>query len=191
MHPSAGLTRSVSTVLAVDWSEWIEPVEQLIAAATGWPGLVIVFVYSFVLGFAVVPLPSELVLIAPLDLGFGETVRLGLIMLVAGLGKALGSVIVLWFSVAVRESDPVQQALRSSRFRFHEWSRRATIRMAKRYGYLGMAIVLSIPFFPDTASVYAFSVLEDDYLRFSMAAFVGSVGRLLVVALVLEETIGL
>ncbi|WP_336345651.1 hypothetical protein [Halalkalicoccus ordinarius] len=182
---------SSALVLAIDWSEWLEPFEELIATATGWPGLAIVFVYSFVLGFAVVPLPSELVLIAPLDLGFGETVRLGLIMLVAGLGKALGSVIVLWFSVAVRESDPVQRALRSSRFRFHEWSRRATIRMAKRYGYLGMAIVLSIPFFPDTASVYAFSVLEDDYLRFSMAAFVGSVGRLLVVALVLEETIGL
>lgn len=191
MHPSAGLTRSVSTVLVVDWSEWIEPFEEAIAAATGWPGLAIVFAYSFVLGFAVLPLPSELVLVAPLDLGLTEPARLGLIMLVAGLGKALGSVIVLWISVSVRESDPVQEAIESSRLRFHDWSRRATIRMAKRYGYLGMAIVLSIPFFPDTASVYAFSVLEDDYLRFSAAAFVGSVGRLLVVALVLEETIGL
>jgi uncharacterized membrane protein YdjX (TVP38/TMEM64 family) len=179
------------SLLAVDWSVWLEPLEEAIATATGWPGLVIVFVYSFVLGFAVLPLPSELVLIAPLDLGLGETARLGLIVLVAGVGKALGSVIVLWISVSVRESDPVQKAIEGSRFRFHEWSRRATVRMARRYGYIGMAIVLSIPFFPDTASVYAFSVLEDDYLRFSIAAFAGSVGRLLVVAVVLEGTVGL
>lgn len=177
--------------LVADPNAWIEPVEELIAAATGWPGLVIVFVYSFVLGFAVVPLPSELVLIAPLRLGLSEPVQLGLIMLAAGLGKALGSVIVLWISVSVRDSDPVRQAIEGSRFRFHEWSRRTTVRMAGRYGYLGMAIVLSIPLFPDTASVYAFSVLEDDYLRFSVAAFVGSVGRLLIVALVLEGTVGL
>ncbi|MCH7661390.1 MAG: hypothetical protein IH933_12690 [Euryarchaeota archaeon] len=54
-----------------------------------------------------------------------------------------------------------------------------------------MALVLSIPFFPDTASVYAFSVLEDDYLKFSVAAFAGSVGRLVIVAVFLEGTIGL
>lgn len=178
-------------LLTVNWSAWLDLLEELIATATGWPGLVIVFVYSFVLGFAVLPLPSELVLIAPLDLGLGENARLGLIILIASAGKALGSVIVLWISVSVRESDPVQRALESSRFRFHEWSRRATVRMARRYGYIGMAIVLSIPFFPDTASVYAFSVLEDDYLRFSAAAFAGSAGRLLVVAVVLEGTVGL
>ncbi|MFC6904803.1 hypothetical protein [Halalkalicoccus tibetensis] len=172
--------------------EWLSSLaEGLIATATGWPGLAIVFVYSFVLGFAVLPLPSELVLLAPLDFGLGENARLGLIVLVASVGKALGSVIVLWISVAVRESDPVQEAIESSRFGFHDWSRRTSIRMAKRYGYLGMAIVLSVPFFPDTASVYAFSVLEDDYLRFSAAAFAGSVGRLVVVAVALEGTIGL
>lgn len=165
--------------------------EALIAIATGWPGLAIVFVYSFVLGFAVVPLPSELVLFAPIDLGFSQTGRLALIMVVSGLGKAVGSVLVLWISVSIRETDPVREAIENSRFGFHEWSRRASIRMARRYGYLGMALVLSIPFFPDTASVYAFSILEDDYLKFSLAAFVGSVGRLLVVALFLEGTIGL
>ncbi|MDL5361753.1 VTT domain-containing protein [Halalkalicoccus sp. NIPERK01] len=165
--------------------------EALIALASGWFGLGIVFAYSFVLGFAVVPLPSELVLFAPLDLGFSPTGRLAIIVVVSGLGKAVGSVLVLWISVSVRESDPVQKAIENSRFRIHEWSRKASIRMARRYGYLGMAIVLSIPFFPDTASVYAFSVLEDDYLRFSVAAFAGSVGRLVVVALFLEGTIGL
>ncbi len=175
--------------LPLDWL--LSVAEGIMTVATGWPGLAIVFAYSFVLGFAVVPLPSELVLFAPIDLGLSKTVRLGLIMVVSGLGKAAGSVLVLWISVAIRETDPVQDAIASSRFRFHDWSRRASVRMASRYGYLGMAIVLSIPFFPDTASVYAFSVLEDDYLKFSGAAFAGSVVRLVVVALALEGTIGL
>ncbi|MEM4780101.1 MAG: hypothetical protein QXG03_00840 [Halalkalicoccus sp.] len=184
------MTLPVSTLASV--SEWLLSIaETAIAAATGWPGLGIVFVYSFVLGFAVLPLPSELVLFAPLDLGFSETVRLALIVLVSGVGKAIGSVLVLWISISIRKSDPVQRAIESSHFRFHEYSRRASIRMAKRYGYAGMAIVLSIPFFPDTASVYAFSVLEDDYLKFSAAAFAGSVGRLVIVAVFLEGTIGL
>ncbi|MCH7659870.1 MAG: hypothetical protein IH933_04600, partial [Euryarchaeota archaeon] len=113
-------------VVFLDWL--LSLAESFIALATGWPGLVIVFVYSFVLGFAVLPLPSELVLFAPLDLGFGETVRLGLIMLVSGVGKAIGSVLVLWISVSIRESDPVQEAIENSRFRFHEWSRRVSIR---------------------------------------------------------------
>lgn len=180
---------SLLVLVFLDWL--LSLVESAIATATGWPGLGIVFIYSFVLGFAVLPLPSELVLLAPLDLGLSETVRLGLIMIISGLGKAIGSVLVLWISVAVRESDPVQKAIENSRFRFHEYSRRISVRMAKRYGYVGMALVLSVPFFPDTASVYAFSVLEDNYLKFSVAAFVGSVGRLLVVALFLEGTIGI
>lgn len=179
-------------LLVLAFFDWLLSLaESAVATATGWPGLGIVFVYSFVLGFAVLPLPSELVLFAPLDLGLSKTARLVLIMLVSGIGKAIGSVLVLWISVSVRESDPVQKAIESSRFRFHEWSRRVSVRMAKRYGYIGMALVLSVPFFPDTASVYAFSVLEDDYLKFSVAAFVGSVGRLLTVALFLEGTIGL
>jgi uncharacterized membrane protein YdjX (TVP38/TMEM64 family) len=41
-------------------------------------------------------------------------------------------------------------------------------------------MALSVPFFPDTLSIYAFSVLEEDYLKFAAATFVGSVGRLLV-----------
>lgn len=185
MGPSPLLVSAIS----FDWL--LSIAEQFIAIATGWPGLAIVFVYSFVLGFAVVPLPSELVLFAPIDLGFSQPTRLALIMIASGLGKAIGSVLVLWISVSIREADPVQETIESSRFRFHEWSHRASIRMARRYGYLGMAFLLSVPFFPDTASVYAFSVLEDDYLKFSAAAFAGSVGRLLVVAVFLEGTVGL
>ena len=42
-----------------------------------------------------------------------------------------------------------------------------------------------VPFFPDTLSIYAFTVLEENYTKFAVATLVGSVGRLVVVAGVL------
>jgi uncharacterized membrane protein YdjX (TVP38/TMEM64 family) len=46
-----------------------------------------------------------------------------------------------------------------------------------------------VPFFPDTISVYAFSVIDSDYRRFAAAAFAGGVGRLLVTIALLEGVI--
>lgn len=51
----------------------------------------------------------------------------------------------------------------------------------QRYGYGDLAVALSVPFFPDTISIYAFAVLEEDYVRFATATFLGSLGRLILV----------
>jgi len=67
-----------------------------------------------------------------------------------------------------------------------EWSQRTLVRIGKRWGYLGMAMGLSVPFFPDTASIYAFSVIGNSYRKFAAAAFAGSVGRLLVTIALIE-----
>ena len=154
--------------------------EHAVEAATGWPGLVIVGVYSFLISF-VLPLPSEIVLGAPLDLGLGRPLRLGLITLVSGTGKAAGSVFAFHIGQeAKQEAGPVIRYLRKSRFDIVEWSETKTVEVARRWGYVGLALALSVPFFPDTLSIYAFSILEEDYAKFAAATFVGSVGRLLV-----------
>jgi membrane protein YqaA with SNARE-associated domain len=153
--------------------------ERFVRTATGPLGLVIIFVYSFLIAFAL-PGVSEVVLLAPLDLGLPQWARLGLIMLVSGVGKAAGSVFAFHIGQEAKESGPITRALRRSRFDIVEWSERRTIKLAKKYGYAGLALALSVPFFPDTLSIYAFAVLEEDYLRFAAATFVGSVGRLLV-----------
>ena len=44
-------------------------IETLVESATGWPGMGIIFVYSFLIAF-ILPGPSEVVLVAPIDLGF-------------------------------------------------------------------------------------------------------------------------
>ncbi|MFB6157034.1 MAG: YqaA family protein [Haloferacaceae archaeon] len=151
----------------------------MVRGATGWPGLGIVFVYSFLIAF-VLPGVSEVVLLAPLDLGLPEGGRLALIILTSALGKAAGSVFAFHIGQEAKQAGPVVRALRRSRFDVMEWSERRTVDLARRYGYAGLAVALSVPFFPDTLSIYAFAVLEEDYLRFALATFAGSVGRLLV-----------
>mgnify|MGYP000073689277 FL=1 len=155
------------------------PLSQLVETATGPVGLVAIFIYSFLIAFAL-PGVSEIVLAAPLDLGLSQNLRLAVIILVSGVGKAAGSVFAFHIGQEAKESGPVTRALRRSRFDVVEWSEKKVVQLAKKYGYGGLALALCVPTFPDTLSIYAFSVLEEDYYRFALATFIGSVGRLLV-----------
>lgn len=155
---------------------WLEAVVE---SATGWPGLGIVFVYSFLIAFAL-PGVSEVVLLAPLDLGLGYWGRMTALTVVSGAGKAAGSVFAFHLGQEAKESGPIVRFFRRSRFDVIEWSERRTVEIARRYGYVGLAMALSVPGFPDTLSIYAFAVLEEDYAKFAAATFAGSVGRLAV-----------
>jgi membrane protein YqaA with SNARE-associated domain len=163
----------VSDLLGFEW------LTRFVRTATGWGGLVIIFVYSFLIAFAL-PGVSEVVLLAPLDLGLPTEMRLALIILVSALGKAAGSVFAFHIGQEAKEAGPVIRFLQRSRFDVIGWSQRRTVDIARRWGYAGLALALSVPFFPDTLSIYAFAVLEEDYYRFAAATFAGSVGRLLV-----------
>ena len=155
-----------------------EGLKAAVETASGPPGLLIIAVYSFLIAF-VLPMPSEIVLAAPLDLGLPLGVELGLIILVSGLGKAAGSVFAFHIGQEAKRSGPVVRALRRSRFDVVEWSKTKTVQIARKYGYVGLAMALCVPVFPDTISIYAFSVLDEDYPKFAAATFVGSVGRLI------------
>ncbi|MFC6812406.1 YqaA family protein [Natrialbaceae archaeon GCM10025810] len=155
--------------------------EGVIESATGWPGMGIIFVYSFLIAFAL-PGPSEVVLLAPLDLGLPKWADLTGIMLVSATGKAAGSVFAFHIGQTVKQSDPITRWVRRSRWDVLEWSEKRTVRIAQRYGYAGLAMALCVPFFPDTISIYAFAVLERDYVKFAIATFFGSLGRLVVTA---------
>lgn len=167
---------------------WFDALTHAVETATGWPGLVIIAVYSFLIAI-VLPLPSEIVLVAPLDLGLSQTAKLALIMLVSGIGKAGGSVVALRVGNGVKNSGPVTRWLRRSRFNILEWSEKKSFELMQKWGYVGLAMALSVPFFPDTLSIYAFTILEEDYVKFAMATFAGSVGRLLVTVFVVGGTI--
>jgi membrane protein YqaA with SNARE-associated domain len=162
---------------------WLHSLEQFVETATGPLGLVIIGVYSFLIAF-ILPLPSEVVLAPAGHLQLGvETpyvADLGIIMVVSGLGKAAGSVFAFHIGQEAKHAGPVERRLRESRFDVIEWSEKKTVKLAQKFGYAGLALALCVPGFPDTLSIYAFSVLEEDYVKFAAATFAGSVGRLLV-----------
>ncbi|MFB6138180.1 MAG: YqaA family protein [Halobacteriaceae archaeon] len=155
--------------------------ERFVRTATGPAGLAIIFLYSFLIAFAL-PGVSEVVLVAvdSLRLGLGVWGTTAVIVVVSGVGKAAGSIFAFHIGQEAKESGFVMRALERSRFDVVEWSRSTTGRVAQQYGYVGLALALCVPFFPDTLSIYAFAILETDYAKFAAATFVGSVGRLLV-----------
>ena len=151
--------------------------ERIVETATGWFGLVIIFVYSFLIAFAL-PGVSEVVLLAPLNLGLPYWAKMSVIILTSGLGKAAGSVFAFHIGQEAKQSGLIIGWLRRSRFDIIEWSEKQTVKIAQKYGYVGLALALCVPGFPDTLSIYAFAVLEEDYYKFALATFFGSVGRL-------------
>nr|WP_254841434.1 VTT domain-containing protein [Natronomonas marina] len=167
-------------MLVVTFADLLHATEQLVESATGWPGLGIIFTYSFLIAF-VLPGPSEIVLATPLDIGFPYWIELSVIVLVASVGKAAGSVVAFKVGQGVKHSGPVVSWLRESRFDVIEWSEKRTVEIAREFGYVGLALALCVPFFPDTISVYAFAVIEEDDVKFALATFAGSVGRFLIV----------
>lgn len=167
------------TLLAALLPGLVDALQQAVASATGWPGVGIIFVYSFLIAFAL-PGVSEVVLAAPLHVGLSVPARFALIILVSALGKSAGSVLAFHIGQEAKQAGPVVRFLRRSRFDVVEFSETTTLELARKWGYLGLALALCVPFFPDTLSIYAFAVLEEDYVKFALATFVGSVGRLLV-----------
>ena len=159
----------------------LAPLERAVCTATGPTGLAIIAVYSFLIAF-ILPLPSEVVLVPAetLRLGLSTSGNIAAIVVVSAFGKALGSLFAFHIGQEAKEYGPLIRRIKQSRFDIIEWSERKTIQIAKKYGYVGLAMALCVPFFPDTLSIYAFTVLEEDYLRFGAATFVGSAGRLVV-----------
>ncbi len=161
-------------------------VQWFAEAATGWPGLGAVFLYSFLVA-VVLPLPSELVLFLPLNLGVGRPATLALVILVSAVGKALGSVVTMEAETAAEtaaasaaaDDGAAERVPGDVTERLADWFEGRTVDVARRYGYAGLTLLLAIPGAPDTVTIYAFGALERDAARFAAAAFVGTVLRLL------------
>lgn len=177
MFPAVELADAVALLVESGMADgWLT---RIVTTATGPLGLTVIFVYSFLIAFAL-PGVSEVVLLAPLELGLGYRGRMALIIVVSAVGKAAGSVLAFHVGQEAKQSGPVLAALRKLPVDIVAWSERKTVDLARRYGYAGLAVALSVPFFPDTLSIYAFAVLGENYAKFAAATFAGSVGRLLV-----------
>jgi membrane protein YqaA with SNARE-associated domain len=158
-------------------------VEELIALSTS-PILLlgVVFVYS-VLVAAILPFPAEAVLIVPLVLSSPWYVSFPVVILTSAAGKALGSLAALRIGYGVSRSGSVVRFTERIPY-YTQFKDRKFTKLVRRYRYLGLTITLAIPFLPDTAPLYAFSVLENRPVLFAAAAFFGTILRLLIILLI-------
>lgn len=174
----------------------IDAIEAAVAAASGWSGLLVIVIYSFLIAF-ILPLPSEVVLCPigyvcdgnTLGLGLPIEAQIVLVVVLSSIGKAAGSLIALYVGYGASHSGPVIRAAERLGLDPVGWSRSRMVELTQRWGYVGMALGLAVPGFPDTLSIYAFSILENDYAKFAAAAFAGSVGRLVLTVAALEGII--
>lgn len=144
--------------------------------------LALVFLYAVVVA-ALLPFPTEAVLIVPLALTAPWYVSFPVVIVTAASGKAVGSLIALRIGYGASRSGPVvrffERVPHYERFK-HE----TLVGFVHRYRYLGLGLAISIPLLPETTTIYAFSVLDNRPMWFATTAFLGTIARLLIVLFV-------
>jgi len=132
-------------------------------------GLLLIFLYE--VGAAVIlPTPSEIPM-----LGYNY-IPIVWIFIFAVLGKIVGAYIVFLIGDRAKETERFQRFL--NRYR---WARRffdLSERFVQRYGVFAVFVLLSIPGFPDTASLYLFAIIGNRPVLFSIASGLGTAVRM-------------
>jgi len=134
--------------------------------------LLLIFLYEA--GTAVfLPTPSEAPLFAY------SWIPLGWIFVFAVAGKILGSYLIFF------AGDRVKTSARFRRLAEHQRAIRAVVswseRFVDRYGILAIFVLLSVPGFPDTVSLYLFALVGKRPIVFALAAGLGTGVRMILV----------
>ena len=132
-------------------------------------GLLLIFLYE--VGTAtILPTPSEIPM-----LGY-DYIPLAWIFVFAVLGKMVGAYIVFLVGDRAKETARFQRFLDR-----YGWAKRffdMSERFVRRYGVFAVFVLLSIPGFPDTASLYLFAIVGKRPILFSIASGLGTALRM-------------
>lgn len=131
--------------------------------------LCMIFLYE--VGAAVVlPTPSELPVLVY------DWVPLPWIFLVAVIGKTAGSYLLFFLGDRLKATARFQRL--AARYRPVGWILRASEGFVRRYGVFAVFVLLSIPGFPDTVSLYLFALVGNRPILFSIASGLGTAVRM-------------
>jgi membrane protein YqaA with SNARE-associated domain len=124
-------------------------------------GLLFVFLYE--VGAAVIlPTPAELPLVTY------KWLPVGWMTLFAVVGKIIGSYLVFFLGDRMKNTERFHRLV--NRYRalraVMDWSER----FVRRYGVFAVFLLLCIPGFPDTVSLYLFALIGQRPVLFSLAA---------------------
>jgi membrane protein YqaA with SNARE-associated domain len=131
--------------------------------------LFLIFLYE--IGTAVIlPTPSGVHVLAYF------WIPIGWIFLFAVAGKVVGAYLLFFLGDRVRETDHFQRMTER-----HRWLRvilQVSERFVHRYGIFAIFVLLSVPGFPDTVSLYLFALVGGRPVLFALAAGVGTAVRM-------------
>ena len=144
-------------------------------------GLFLVFLYE--VGAAVIlPTPAELPLVTY------KWLPLGWMVLFAVAGKTIGSYLVFFLGDRMKNTERFHRLV--GRYRvvraIMDWSER----FVRRYGVFAVFLLLCIPGFPDTVSLYLFALIGQRPVLFSLAAGAATALRFGLVILGVRWSIG-
>jgi len=124
-------------------------------------GLLLVFLYE-VGTSAVLPTPAELPLVTY------KWLPVWWITLFAVAGRIVGAYLVFFLGDRLKNTDRFHGLVQ--RYRFLDAIMRWSERFVRRYGVVAVFLLLCIPGFPDTVSLYLFALIGQRPVLFSLAA---------------------
>lgn len=138
---------------------------------------IVFFIYT-VLAALILPVPVEI------GLFFSPLTPLPVKILIMGLGKMIGSILV--FYVGIRIGDHIKTW--SSRIRLFNWVVNKCEWLVSKFHYLGLYLILSTPIMTDTIPLYLFSVFNErgvlELKWFALTSFLAGITRGLIVFMI-------
>jgi hypothetical protein len=135
----------------------------------------VIFLLYTILAAIILPFPVEI------GLFFSPETPVLVKVLIMGLGKMIGAIIVYYIGLTVGDS----LRMWSSRFRLFNWSVNTCEWLVNKFHYIGLYIILSTPLMTDTIPLYLFSVFNEKGVFtmkwFALVSFLGGTTRGLIV----------
>jgi hypothetical protein len=135
----------------------------------------VIFLIYAVLAAIILPIPVEI------GLFFSPETPVIVKILIMGLGKMIGAIVVYYVGLTVGDTIRVW----SSRFRFFNWIFIKCEWLVSKFRYVGLYIILAIPLMTDTVPLYLFSVFNEKGVftmkGFAVVSFLGGMTRGIIV----------
>jgi membrane protein YqaA with SNARE-associated domain len=142
---------------------------SFISATYNTPAAYLALTFAFSILVAVIlPIPIEVVLLAPIV--YGQWAYLGSVVLAMAAGKTVGAWLVFYLGVHIEDNIRHWSEKYRIADRFVKWCER----FVRKTNYVGLYVLLSIPLMSDTIPLYVYSLFNEEGKALDTRAFLVS-----------------
>ena len=134
-------------------TDYLGQLMEFLEANQADPFTYLLIFYIFCIAAAILlPIPVEIALVA------NPGIHIGVKAAVMGLGKGTGALAVFFFGRKIDETVGTY----AQKWRWYRWLLKKSDVLVRRYGYVAMYAIMSIPGMVDTIPLYIFSILNKE-----------------------------